>query len=270
VIRTSEPQKVEMEQAAGRGNLRWNEKVWTLLVADAIERSPNKANLISDMCGAAIPVTGPLDLWFEAQPLSPRGGRSYISEGNTHLDLALGHVCERHGTDGGIRYGPHRPGAWVCFVEAKCLSDCSVRVTFDPLRNQLARVIENLLCFQTDGAFPERLFFTLLTPRLFKDNPAGRRSRLYAYKMAEYREHPELLVEDLNACCIPRRDPAIDLEERVSRLSVNWVTFESMLQPDWNRDLNVAEVAMKREIIPDLGERVRLAASRLATSTVNF
>src|SRR5688500_3458894 len=98
------------------------------------------------------------------------------------------------------------------------MADCSSDGTYDPLRNQLTRVIENVLTFQAHGAFPERVFFTLLTPRLFKDNPGA---RLYAYKMREYKDRDRLL-HDLRLCRIPPRNGkgyvCPDLAERVEAL----------------------------------------------------
>jgi hypothetical protein len=74
-------------------------------------------------------------------------------------------------------------------------------VTRDPLRNQITRIIENLLCFQAGGKHPSRLHFGLLTPRLFRDNP---KARLYGYKMQDY-EDPAAILKDIEACELPRR-----------------------------------------------------------------
>ena len=91
--------------------------------------------------------------------------------------------------------------AMASLVEAKVLSDASGSVTHDPLRNQLTRVVENLVCFQAGGKHPPRLHFALLTPRLFRDNPT---SRLYGYKMNDYND-PVAILRDIRACEFPHR-----------------------------------------------------------------
>jgi hypothetical protein len=131
----------------------------------------------------------------------------------------------------GIAYGTHEPASWICFVEAKCFSDCSPAVSYDPLRNQLAQVIENALCFQHEGEFPERVFFTLLTPRFFKEHP---NSRLYGYKMREYAD-PEKLLADIELSRILVRNDAgylypQNLRERLKVLQLNWGCYEDMIE----------------------------------------
>jgi hypothetical protein len=124
-------------------------------------------------------------------------------------------------------------------VEAKCLADASGKVSYDPLRNQLARVIENVLCFQGDERLPDRLFFTLLTPRLFKDHPTA---RLYGYKMRDY-EDPAKLLCDIETCSIPKRRDAgyayPDLVPRLDALTLNWVCYEDLLEPECGTNLDI-------------------------------
>jgi hypothetical protein len=215
---------------------RWyvDEQIWTFLVAALMSESPEL--YISILCGKRLPLPVAGQVACEAEPLSTRGG---TWEGNTVIDIALGHVqvrtlppqTEKRNTLAGIAYGPHADEVWVCFVEAKNLSDCSYRVTHDPLRNQLTRVIENLLCFQTNGQFPASLHFVLLTPRLFLDNP---KSRLCGYKMADYQDR-NLILGDITACELNKRASAgycfPDLRERLQSLAeLRWMTFEEVLQ----------------------------------------
>ena len=251
-----------------------NEKLWTLLAADVIDRTTTPSVMVETLCGERVEPPYPPTLWYEAQPLSPRASEDGQSEGNTRLDLALGFVEQRGTTKGGIQYGPTQPGSWVCFVEAKCLSDCSYSVSNDPLRNQLARVIENLLCFQNAGVFPDHVYFTLLTPRLFRDTAVGRRSRLFAYKFAEYKADPQVLVEDLTHADpkLPHRKDSTAFRfpnhaERIKALHMNWITFEDILEPAWDMRLDVAGNA---EAVIDLRERVeRVVDSIQARMTEN-
>jgi hypothetical protein len=202
MIRTTSAQHAEMYRAIAAPNAYRNEKVWTYLVAHLLADTSHQVDLLKLFCGDAVRVTDPVDIWFEAQPLPPRRGVAGNSEGNTKVDLAFGHVQQRGSTGAGIAYGPHAPDSWVCFVEAKCLADCSTDVSYDPLRNQLTRVIENLLCFQGNRQFPASLIFTLVTPQLFKTNP---NARLYGYKMREY-EDSGALSRDIEACRIAKRE----------------------------------------------------------------
>ena len=62
-------------------------------------------------------------------------------------------------------------------IEAKVLSDISNQVSFDPLRNQLTRLLDVMLEPASSTYAPlkdrkqDRSVAVLLTPRLFKDNP---------------------------------------------------------------------------------------------------
>jgi hypothetical protein len=232
MIRTTDAQMNALVKELEQRNAPRNERLWTFLVASLLDGAPDQAALMGRMCGEPVAVPKRLDVWFEAEPIPPRHGTDGKSEGNTMLDMAFGHIALRANTRGGIEYGPHQTRSWVCFVEAKCLSDCSTTVTYDPLRNQLTRVIENVLSFQANGQFPDRVFFSLLTPRLFKDHPGA---RLYGYKMREYEDHDRLLA-DIEACCIAKRcQPGFvfpdDLKQRLTALRVNWVTYEELLGP---------------------------------------
>lgn len=89
----------------------------------------------------------------------------------------------------------------LIFIEAKYLSDISTDVSYDPWRDQIVRAID-VGTYQAQLAGQE-FFFVLLTPRW--DNEYEERSRLYWYKMHDYRENPELLRAKL-----PHRDPTIN------------------------------------------------------------
>ena len=214
--------------------IRWhNEKIWTYLVAHIIDQVPDQGPLLSMLCGEAVPCTPRLDLWFEAEPLSPRKGTSGVDhESNTKIDLAFGAIRQRTTTASGIEYDEAAPHSWACFVEGKHIRrDCDFMSTYDPLRNQLERDIESLLCFQKGGHFPARIYFVLLTPRLLKHNP---RARLYGYRMNEYLAYQNRVVEDIERCRIPPRDNLgqqyPDVRERVRALTLRWVSYEDFLE----------------------------------------
>ena len=69
-------------------------------------------------------------IWFEVLPIPPRK-----REGQTHLDLALGTIAKREGTESGIELDDVE-SPWICFCEMKWHSDISYRVTHDIHRNQ--------------------------------------------------------------------------------------------------------------------------------------
>ncbi|QNO14160.1 hypothetical protein HYG86_04930 [Alkalicella caledoniensis] len=102
------------------------------------------------------------------------------------------------------------------------------------------RVLENLLCFQGNGFFPSKLVFTLLTPRIFKQTYG---SRLYSYKFKEYSS----ILGTQNGCLANRIKLKSDkktrdnnwqyptsLEERLNHLTLNWVTFEDLIELELN------------------------------------
>jgi hypothetical protein len=233
MIRTTHTQRAEIRNKL-TPEIRWqNEKIWTYLVADLLDQAPDQGPLFSMLCGEGVPCTHRLDLWFEAEPLSPRKGTPGVDhESNTKIDLAFGAIRQRTTTASGIEYDEAAPHSWACFVEGKHIRrDCDFMSTYDPLRNQLERDIESLLCFQKDGHFPARIYFILLAPRLLKNNP---RARLYGYRMSEYLADRNRVVEDIERCRIPPRDNLgqhyPDVRESVRKLTLRWVSYEDILE----------------------------------------
>ena len=107
-------------------------------------------------------------------------------EGPTQVDAVIERVLPA------VKGQPCRKAERV-YVESKFLSDISVDVTYCPVRNQIARVIEAGL---QDVDFElERFWFLLISPRVFKvDHP---NSRLYSHLMRVYRSDPSALRADL-------------------------------------------------------------------------
>ena len=110
---------------------------------------------------------------------------------------------------------------FAVIIEAKVLSDISYEITYDTMRNQIARNIDVMLeenkglCPPLNKREPEKTLFLLITPKLFKDNPS---SRLYGYKLNEYKTNPEALSRDL-----PHRGNC-DWQDISKRLG--WLTWE--------------------------------------------
>lgn len=233
MIRTTNAQRAAVYRALVP-NVHWHwERLWTYLVADLIDRADDQAPYLQILCGEPVKSAQHLDPWFEAQPLSPRkGGPRIDNESNTIADLALGAVRQRARKASGIEFDTASRNPWACFVEAKYLNDCDFMSTYDPVRNQLERDIESLLCFQRNGARPTDLYFTLLTPRRLQSQP---RSRLYGVRMQEYLADRTRVIADIERCTIPVRttDGQVypDLCERVGALRLRWVTYEDILEP---------------------------------------
>lgn len=136
---------------------------------------------------------------------SAGGGYRGDLEGPTHVDAVL----------------LNRATGFAVFFEAKVLSDISVGVTFDPLRNQLARIVDVMLepnermGVPLSYRDPRRTLLVLVTPELFRRAP---HARLYGWLMQEYRSSPSALARDL-----PHRKD-VDFAEVSRRLG--WVTWE--------------------------------------------
>jgi len=117
-------------------------------------------------------------------------------------------------------------------IEAKVLSDISIGITYDVVRNQIARNIDVMLewdkrlCDPLDKRDPDKSLFLLVTPKLFKDNPT---SRLYGYKIREYQDRNrgvDALKRDL-----PHRTKE-ELKNIPSR--IGWLTWEDFKEVNNN------------------------------------
>lgn len=217
-----------------------DEQVWTLLCTYgyAVEGRSGLAKLSSVLTDDQVaPETA--SAWLEMLPLPPRQGKAEGNESNSEIDLILGDVGMRHGISGVHYLPPQNREGWVCLVEAKYLEDIASKTTYDPSRNQMARVIETALAFQVAQAgvtvLPDRVHFTLLTPHRFTiANVAGGGPRLYSYKFREYQQNPLALHDDIEAAAVPRRAGLDwqypDLKERLEHLSLHWVTYEQLIQ----------------------------------------
>ena len=134
-------------------------------------------------------------------------------EGPTHADALLFN---------------ERNGLGVLF-EAKVLSDISYQISYDALRNQIARSIDVMLESHTlpglhfserQGPDPDLTMFVLLTPEVFRRYP---HSRLYGLLLPAYRRYPHALARDL----LHREGQGIDWKSLPDR--IGWLTWEDCL-----------------------------------------
>jgi hypothetical protein len=203
----------------------YDEQVWTFLVGCAYAmRGPEGTGTLAQILTGSTPPTT-TKAWFECLSFPPRS-----REGNTHLDLALGSIALRNGTQGGIELGRDEP-SWVCFVECKWYADIAGTVTGDKHRNQLARVIENAVYFKQGDRFAQEVHVTLVTPEVFQSHPV--RARLYQYKFPEYCSADTgaaNLMKDLSASPLPLRSGLPRTQDRLRNLHLHWITYETLFE----------------------------------------
>ena len=206
-----------------------DEQVWTFLVGCGYAMAGEEGIkiLTRALTDSGQATQSGSKIWFEFLPVPPRKG-----EGNTHIDLALGTIARRDKTKSGIKLDDIE-SPWVCFCEMKWYSDISMDVNHDIYRNQLARVIESVLCFQGAGRYAEKVYVTLVTPSRFKDTRI--KSRLYQYKFEEYKASSDQLIDDLEACGLEKNQQSdwsypSNLKQRIDSLSLQWVSYDELFE----------------------------------------
>jgi hypothetical protein len=118
-------------------------------------------------------------------------------EGNTHADAFI------------------QTDKLLIFFEIKFTSDISYDTTFNPERNQLARLVD--VGLEANKETGKEVLVILSTPKRFFES----RSRLYYYKIKDY-EDPKFIHQDL-----PWRN--ID-EIRDNLLKVTWIPLENLIE----------------------------------------
>jgi hypothetical protein len=225
-----------------------DERFWVVAALMSVFHAPDRqgtlTGLLADTFGPTPPVeglasweealAGDLELFFEVNLPSPPSYRSWLAEhltdrapvpyiheagvaaherleGPTHVDALL--LCKQTG--------------FAMLFEAKVLSDCDAKVTFDVMRNQLARNIDVMLDANPklpaplNTRRPDRTCFALLTPEVFKHHP---HSRLYGWLLPSYQSNPSALARDLAHRDAGAGEEIVDWPAVSRRLG--WVTFE--------------------------------------------
>ncbi len=225
--------RVRLQEECAQTPCYCDEQIWTFLIGCGYAAAPDGVGCLVQLLTGESRPSRTQKIWFEFRPMSPR-----LREGTTYLDLALGDVQLRGNRRSGIELIPGER-TWICFVEAKWYSDISIDVTHDVERNQLARVIENALCFQSNRQLVDDVFVTLITPALFSPDRDGQRpfSRLYQYKFREYTgpEGVAAVCRDIENCCLEKRDQRAwaypkDLADRAKKLKLRWVTYDQLFR----------------------------------------
>ena len=248
MIKTTKEQKCKIMKAIESDNIYGNEAVWNFLIAYILSNPLSQKKYFPSFCDASVLMNSNYDIWFESEPLSPRTKKRGYSEGNTKLDIAFGSIQKRIKTACGIKYNQHNKDSWVCFIEGKFFSDSSGKIAHDSSKNQITRVIENLLCFQGEDMFPKKIYFVLLTPENYLNNL----DRDYCRKFEEYKNHDNIL-RDIESSCIPKRinkdwKYPDNIEERVKLLTLNWITYEDIIGREFNiTNLDLTNLSNKQK-----------------------
>lgn len=214
--------RVERQEANPKRDF-YDEQIWTFLVGCAYALPRTGPALLADKLIGAETSVECSKIWFETLPNSPR-----IKEGNTRVDLAIGAIRLRPGTQSGIEFDKDA-GEWIALCECKWYSDIDTKVSYDQHRNQLLRTVENAVCFQNAGIFPKRTHVVLITPASFKKRAI--KSRLYQYKFEEYTSDPQSMIEELCACCLDRSAFYPEcVNEHLRSLKLHWATYQELLK----------------------------------------
>ena len=228
-----------------------DERLWTVNTLMNIYYSPNRVNelikLFEKAFGKKVPTSIEIDSWreclssdnlklyFEVDLPSPPSYKnnlySLYEKGNIQEHQIIPFIiASAHGKkiiEGSTQVDTvivNPDNGFNVLIEAKVLSDISISITYDVVRNQIARNIDVMLesnkrlCDPLKKRDPNKSIFLLLTPKLFKDNPT---SRLYGYKIREYQDKnkgKDALLKDL-----PHRKEE-DLQDIPSR--IGWLTWE--------------------------------------------
>ena len=194
-----------------------DERFWTAACLMTIFHSKNRTKELHKLLSKAYPniqehiwdehLSGDLHLYFEANLPSPHEYKQLWLRGHLNQRQFIPYILESDNKRKNLE-GPTNVDAvlinadngFAVVIEAKVLSDISYQTTYDTMRNQIARNIDVMLepndnlCSPLNQRDPNKTFFMLLTPRMFKDNPG---TRLYGYKINEYMDNPETIKADL-------------------------------------------------------------------------
>jgi len=220
-----------------------DERFWIAAAMMTLFYSQNRTEqltqLFKNCYGEAPPISGinsweecldgELHLFFEANLPSPPSYKSWLAK-NLRQRQAIPYILDsadgKKNLEGATNVDAlliNSINGFAVITEAKVLSDISYGVIYDTMRNQIARNIDVMLDTNNslDGPLNKRdsdkTLFLLITPMLYKNNPT---SRLYGYKLNDYKNHPPALANDL-----PHRT-GCDWQDISRRLG--WLTWENL------------------------------------------
>jgi len=223
-----------------------DERLWTAATLMAFRYSSSPGEVWSELlgrCFGAVPPVGGFATWSDAigenpallleAPLPSPHSYSYWLRDHLRERQLIPYVIDavpenREAKLEGFTHADaivvNQSNGFAVVFESKVLSDISTEITFDCMRNQIARIIDVMLeppeaqehpSDALSRRKPELTCFTLLTPRMFQTHPW---SRLYGHVIREYQQQPEALARDL-----PHRQRT-EWKSVCERLG--WITWE--------------------------------------------
>ena len=203
-----------------------DERFWTAATLMSLFHAETRGDLLGRLLSRAFGESPPIedisrwedclsdkpDLYFEVDLPSPKAYSTYLRdrlEERQFIPYVLD-AAKRPRSPNRPLEGPTQVDAllineengFAVIFEAKALSDISCDITFDVMRNQIARNIDVMLEKHCGSRLkspitsrkPDKTLFVLLTPRVFKKNP---HSRLYGWLLNDYMKHPACLARDI-------------------------------------------------------------------------
>lgn len=219
-----------------------DERFWATSCWLSIFHHPRKVELLStlmnDCFGKQPPLrglndwrecfTGGIHLYFETHLPSPQSYKRWLSLNLRRRNLVPYVVASASRANENLEGPTHADvllvnadNGFALLIEAKVVSDISYSVSFDVMRNQLARTIDvslesnATLPFPLSTRRPDRTLIVLQTPEVFRALP---QSRLYGWLVNSYRSDVGALCRDL-----PHRTSA-EIGDVSKRLG--WLTWE--------------------------------------------
>ena len=236
-----------------------DERFWTINTLLNIYNSQNRLSelvqLFEKEFGQEVPLSINIDSWkdcfdsknlklyFEVDLPSTKKYKDYLynnyclsyknkqSNGHQFIPYILACAYNKKRLEGSTQVDAiiiNPDNGFTVIFEAKVLSDISIFITYDLLRNQIARNIDVMINEELENNYnnhsllkninPKKTLFILLTPKTFKDNPS---SRFYGYKMMDYTDK-KMGVNNLNKD-LPHREKE-ELEDIPQR--IGWLTWQ--------------------------------------------
>jgi len=237
-----------LSQLKGPCQIEKDEKFWTASCLMTIfhdrDRTGQFIKLFQKTYGQEPPIgigsweecfSGELNLFFEPNLPSPQSYKTWLRKNLTEqqfIPYVLDSSEGKKNLEGPTNVDAiliNKINGFAVIIEAKVLSDISYQITYDVMRNQIARNVDVMLeknpnlCPPLNKRDPKKTLFLLLTPGMFKHNPS---SRLYGYKFDEYKTEPGSLRYDL-----PHRKEC-DWENISKKLG--WLTWEDFREVNKN------------------------------------
>lgn len=218
--RNADRSNLSLEEMKFPCQIEKDERFWTASCMMTIYYSENRnkelIQLFKKAYGETPPVEGlssweecldgELKLFFETKLPSPKSYKAWLKENllqRQFIPYILDSAKDKKNLEGPTTFDAiliNPKNGFTVLIEAKVLSDISCDITYDTMRNQMARNIDVMLekneelCEPLNKREPEKSLYLLITPKLFKDNPS---SRFYGYKFNEYKSNPDSIGRDL-------------------------------------------------------------------------